>query len=158
MDKNIILNAVLITSLLWGCKNAPVSTTGNTQTDNKIILFHNSPGPYFHNEHALIDSVQISGDTLKLVVSYSGGCREHEFKLFGSRSILKTNPPQAEIYLSHNHNADPCEAWITQNLKFDLRPLKNYFIQTFGSEDPLLLKIYEPGTNRVYEPLVRYDF
>lgn len=158
MNTYIILTFIFITSLLWGCKNAPVSTTGNTQTDKQIILFHNSPGPDFRNDRALIDSVRISGDTLILVVSFSGGCREHEFKLFGSRSIIKTNPPQAEIYLSHNSNADPCRAWITQNLKFDLSPLKNYYIQTFSSEGPLLLRIYEPGTNRVYEPLLRYDF
>ncbi|MDP2208598.1 MAG: hypothetical protein Q8K98_07465 [Bacteroidota bacterium] len=158
MNKNIILTLILITSLLWGCKNAPVSTTGNTQTDNQIILFHNSPGPDFRNDHVLIDSARISGDTLILVVSYSGGCREHEFKLFGSYSIIKTNPPQAEIYLSHNSNADMCEAWITENVKFDLSPLKNYYLQTFDNTGPLLLRIYEPGTNRVYEPLVRYDF
>ncbi len=158
MNNNIILTLIIITSFFFGCKNASVFTNGDIQTSNEIILLHNPPGPDFRNDRALIDSARISGDTLILVVSYSGGCREHEFKLFGSRSIIKTNPPQAEIYLSHNSNADPCEAWITQQLKFDLSPLKNYYLQTFDDTGPLLLRIYEPGTNRVYEPLVRYDF
>lgn len=154
----MILTLTTIISLLWGCKNATVSTTENIQTDNQIILFHNSPGPDFSNNPAVIELAQISEDTLQLTVSYSGGCREHHFKLFGSRSIIKTNPPQAEIYLSHNSNGDMCEAWITENIKFDLSPLKNYFQQNFGNNGPLLLRIYEPGNNRLYDPLIRYDF
>lgn len=158
MNRDIILALFLLISSLCGCKTAPVSTTANINSFNQIILFHNSPGPDFRNNHAVIESTWISGDTLKLVVSYSGGCREHEFKLFGSRSIIKTNPPQVEIYVSHYSNSDMCEAWITQQLKFDLSPLKDFYIQTFGDNGPLLLRIYEPGSNRLYEPLVRYDF
>lgn len=158
MNKNIILTLILITSLLWGCKNASVSTNGDIQTSNEIILFHNSPGPDFYNNFAIIDTASITGDTLILVVSYSGGCRTHDFRLFGSRSIIKTNPPQAEIYLSHNFNADMCEAWMTEIIKFDLTPLKNYYLQTFDNTGHLLLRIYEPVTNIVYAPLIRYNF
>lgn len=158
MNKNIILALILLNSLFWGCKNAPVSNTANMNSYNQIILFHNSPGPDFHNNHAVIESTWISKDTLILVVSYSGGCREHQFKLFGSRSILKTNPSQAEFYLSHNSNNDMCEAWITITVKFDISPFKDYYKQNFGDGGPVLLRIYEPGTNRMYEPLIRIDY
>ncbi len=158
MKNKMILILTIITLLFWGCQNASVSTTGNIQTDDQIILFNNSPGPDFYNDFALINSAWTLRDTLIIVVSYSGGCRTHDFRLFGSRSIIKTNPPQAEIYLSHNSNADMCEAWITKNIKFDLSPLRNYYKQTFSNDGPLLLRIYEPLTNIVYTPLVQYDF
>lgn len=63
-----------------------------------------------------LNSINLVGNILTLNVSYSGGCEEHVFEL-----VLGT---QTDLYLSHNANGDRCEAYLTENLKFDLSPIK----------------------------------
>ncbi len=70
-----------------------------------------------------MDSVLVDGDTLRLKVSYSGGCREHTFNLWK----LPPNalvPPTPELLLDHNANEDMCEAWLTRWLAFSLKPIR----------------------------------
>ena len=70
-----------------------------------------------------MDSVRVDGDTLRLKISYSGGCREHTFRLWK----LPPNtlvPPPLELLLDHDAHGDMCEAWRTRWLAFSLRPLR----------------------------------
>jgi len=73
-----------------------------------------------------INSVSVFGDNLQISVSYSGGCKEHEFGLFAGRAFMKSNPVRSQLILAHNANNDSCEAWITETLSFNLQPLKKY--------------------------------
>jgi len=66
-------------------------------------------------------SVRIDGDTLFAEVSYSGGCRDHAFKLSTTGAWMKSLPPQMEVWLEHNANEDNCRAVLTETLKFDIR-------------------------------------
>lgn len=54
----------------------------------------------------------IEGNRLVMVVSYSGGCEEHEFDL---RSSVVSDA--AALWLYHNANGDPCEAYLTEKLR-----------------------------------------
>jgi glutaredoxin-related protein len=70
-----------------------------------------------------MDSVYVDGDTLRLKVSYSGGCREHTFKLWK----LPPNalvPPPVELLLDHDAHGDMCEAWLTKWLAYSLKPIR----------------------------------
>lgn len=70
-----------------------------------------------------MDTVFVDGDTLRLKVSYSGGCRDHSFKLWK----LPPNalvPPPVELLLDHDAHGDMCEAWLTRWLAFSLRPVR----------------------------------
>jgi len=70
-----------------------------------------------------MDTVFVDGDTLRLKVSYSGGCRDHTFKLWK----LPPNalvPPPVELLLDHDAHGDLCEAWLTRWLAFSLRPIR----------------------------------
>lgn len=70
-----------------------------------------------------MDSVYVDGDTLRLKVSYSGGCREHTFNLWK----LPPNalvPPPVELLLDHDAHGDMCEAWLTRWLAFSLKPIR----------------------------------
>jgi len=73
----------------------------------------------------MIDTAYIEGDILIMNIGYSGGCEDHEFKMY----VITTNP---DLMLYHNANNDPCEAFITRSLFIDLLPLrdheKNYVI------------------------------
>jgi hypothetical protein len=70
-----------------------------------------------------MDSVKVDGDTLRLKVSYSGGCREHTFKLWKlpPNALL---PPPVELLLDHDAHGDLCEAWLTRWLSFSLKPIR----------------------------------
>ena len=71
-----------------------------------------------------LGDVRIEGDILSLVVTYSGGCEEHEFALWTTPEYAESEPAQHGLFLTHNANGDMCEAAITQELRFDISPLK----------------------------------
>ena len=51
----------------------------------------------------------LEGDSLRVTVSYSGGCSEHSFAV--ASSLAGT-----ELWLRHDANGDSCEAYLTQDL------------------------------------------
>jgi len=123
-----------------------------------IRMFGDASNIVISTDWAIIKQASILFDTLFLKVEYSGGCKKHKFKLYGYKYFLKSYPVQADIYLSHNAQNDPCRALITETLKFNLAPLKNNYINTYGRKDPILLRIHEPGKQEPLLPLVRYEF
>jgi hypothetical protein len=70
-----------------------------------------------------LDSAYLDKDFLMMKVSYSGGCREHEFNLW-KLPPNALNPPPVELALSHKANGDMCEAYITQWLAYSLVPIR----------------------------------
>jgi len=124
----------------------------------EIILFDDISSIHLATDSATINEVSIDGDQLHLEVTYSGGCATHEFELYGSRVLLESYPVQAEILLSHDANDDPCDAITTEELVFDLLPLKQAYLQAYVDEGPILLRIHEPGATEPIQPLARYDF
>ena len=69
----------------------------------------------------------IANDTLRLTVSFGGGCRMHEFTLVLSNAFMMTDPVRLGATLAHNANDDPCEAWLTEDLVFDLAPVRELY-------------------------------
>ena len=72
-----------------------------------------------------LQSASVEGDVMTFVVSYSGGCEDHEFELLNNGMIMKSLPPQSNLMLKHNANGDKCRALITDTLHFDLSPLQS---------------------------------
>lgn len=66
---------------------------------------------------------RIEGNILFLKVSYSGGCKEHEFLLIGSPNIAKSLPPIRSVRLIHHGNQDACKKLIEQTMEIDITPL-----------------------------------
>lgn len=96
-----------------------------------------------------ISNVQVNGNTLQLNVSYSGGCEEHQFDLYGNFAVMKSMPPKRAIKLVHNANGDNCRELIEKTLKFDISEFA--ITQTSGSEIILLLDGYKLPINYKYE-------
>ncbi len=67
-----------------------------------------------------IGDVRINGDTLFLDVTYSGGCKEHVFSGRHDGNIMKSLPPQLNIFIDHVANGDGCRSLISKTLSFDL--------------------------------------
>ena len=74
-----------------------------------------------------INAATLQDDTLRINVSYSGGCETHAFTLVAEQRFLESFPVQLRVSLAHNANSDTCEALITEDYHFDLTPLKEAY-------------------------------
>jgi hypothetical protein len=91
-----------------------------------------------------LNTVYVDADTINLSIFHSGGCREHLYYLFMSPSaFLESYPVQANIYLRHIDNDDPCDAWLSADLCFSLRPIADLYQQFYGGLDPIKLNVHE---------------
>ncbi|UCF13133.1 MAG: hypothetical protein JSW06_02470 [Thermoplasmatales archaeon] len=116
----LITPFLLLAIVLIGCTTP---TDDNNSYQTSIILdddlFQNaSRDPY------KINNIGLERDILEINVSFSGGCEEHEFSLFEDSSFKESLSVQIEAVLSHNDNDDPCDGIYTEELTFDLSPLK----------------------------------
>ena len=82
-----------------------------------------------------LGSAAVDGDVLAIEVSYAGGCRNHEFMLLAARSFqVLSGSVQLAIALIHDANEDPCEAYLTEQIRFDLDPIKLLFQRTYSRD------------------------
>ena len=104
-----------------------------TEVDCGKVILANGIGSDYPVMHPYeINNTEIAGDTLKVQVTYSGGCKEHGFCLIAWNYFLESYPVQAKLLLSHNANKDYCDARITSELKIDLSPLREEYIKQYG--------------------------
>lgn len=96
-------------------------------SDESIVFVENIDRVDFPAAAVKIDSIQFIHDQLFIYVNYSGGREEHLFQLYVWRGLSKSNPPQAEIFLSHENHNESCEALLTNKLKFNFAKMKAYF-------------------------------
>lgn len=89
-----------------------------------------------------LNEVSLDGDELTLQVSYGGGCREHGFRLYMQPVFAESHPVRANLYLSHNADDDPCDAWITEDLTFDVRKIAELYYEQYGGYDDIILDIF----------------
>ena len=81
-----------------------------------------------------IENAGLKGDKLILDIRYGGGCKQHIFQLNWNGDVLKSNPPQIILDLSHNAHEDPCKALLSERLQYDLSTIlddnpKDYIIR-----------------------------
>ena len=70
------------------------------------------------------NKVRISGDTLFIDAEYSGGCKDHVFTARHNGNYMKSMPPQLNLYIDHQANADGCRELIRETIAFDLKNCK----------------------------------
>ena len=85
----------------------------------------------------IIDA-KIIGNKLHLNVSYSGGCKNHDFKIIGNSLISKSLPPIRSVKLIHYANDDKCKKLVLDNLIIDISELA--YKKESGSEIYLQLE------------------
>ena len=85
---------------------------------NKLVEFKNDAEFY-------LEGVIVEDDILKLNVSYSGGCKKHQFLLVEKKNFQRDkNIYEVHLQLLHNSNKDNCKKIVTERLFFNLLPLK----------------------------------
>ncbi len=99
--------------------------------------------PWTFRSHAL------DGDTLTLSIQYGGGCRVHRFALLVDPAFRESHPVQVSARLAHDADGDMCRALISEELRFDLSPLRRHFQQAYG-EGPGVISIFLAGRRITY--------
>ena len=100
-----------------------------------------------------VNSAAMDGHWLTIEVSYSGGCRRHDFTLVISTSFRESDPVQLPAVLAHDANGDTCEAYPTESRVFDLALVRSRYRQFYGPRPgKVVLRIAGvPGDDLVYE-------
>jgi hypothetical protein len=100
------------------------------------------------SDPAKLQDFVVSGDRLDARVSYGGGCADHDFKLVAWGGWMESYPVQVRALLSHDAKDDPCDAIVSEDLSFDLQPLKRAYQESYGIGDPgsttLILSLDNP--------------
>lgn len=109
------------------------------------ILVENIHSNDFSRHELQINSVKIIENSLITDISYSGGCKEHEFTLVISKYFNKTYPVQVEAFISHNNNGDICEAFLNEEIVFSLLPLRDLYRNAYGDNGEIILIISNYG-------------
>ena len=60
--------------------------------------------------------------------------RAHDFALIALPGFMESSPVAANVLLSHDANNDLCEAWLTEELRFDLSSLKEAWQETYDQD------------------------
>lgn len=119
-------------------------TGANIQQDTTdLIIITNQEPDSLQLDPFTLNEVSIDGDILTLNISYSGGCEEHDLQLFMSPSaFMESNPVQAALYLRHNDHNDPCDAFITTDVRFNVRPIAEQYRRDYGDLDTIILNVF----------------
>lgn len=103
-------------------------------TDRRPVDLHRAPWTFL--------GAQVYGPVLELQVGYSGCGPQHEFSLWMSGGFQESMPPRAQLTLVHE-TMEECAAYFTQTVRFDLRPLYDRYVESYGS-GPLVLVLRGP--------------
>lgn len=138
--------AFLVLLLAAGCEDAgpPVPTTpavldsrGPSSSDAPYPPYRGQvvvegSGAMLGNDAFVLNEAAITGDTLTISASYSGGCRAHAFTLVIAASFAESSPVQLAAVLRHQANGDPCEAFPTETYAFDLALVRTRYREAYG--------------------------
>lgn len=70
-----------------------------------------------------IRSIKFIENNIQINISYTGGCKSHDFNLVVDRKVISELTNDANLILSHNDNGDRCKRIVNEKLVFDLSPL-----------------------------------
>lgn len=116
-------------------------------------VFIGDAGDRFGTDEYALNSATLTDDILNISVSYSGGCEDHQFTLVALDTFLESFPVQLPVSIAHDANGDTCEAYPTENYRFDLTPIKTMYQAAYRQEaGTIILRLKDaPDGELVYE-------
>ncbi len=113
--------------LLFGLNSCKLckkkDTAENTETKTEVVSEIIVQKGYSKPETSAMNDIlktSIQGNILTIVVTYSGGCNEHDFKLYFDGNYKKSLPPKVDFILTHDNQGDACRSIVEKTLKFDI--------------------------------------
>jgi hypothetical protein len=121
----------------------------------KVVRITDQPRAAIEQDAFRLNSARLRQDVLTLNLSHSGGCKHHDYALYMSPSAFaESSPVQASLYLQHNGNDDMCEAYITTDVSFNIKPLIDLYRRQYGKDEPIRLNIFDFAGNAQSNDLV----
>ncbi len=82
-----------------------------------------------------VSPVRLDGNTLVVDVGYGGGCEAHVFAIcWPDQSFMESDPVQAGLEIWHGGTPDMCDAYLYEELSFDLTPLHDAWQAAYGAD------------------------
>ena len=103
-----------------------------------------------HTDSITVYGIALEGDEVVVSVGYGGGCAEHTFEMCWNGAWLRTSPPQAPLVLGHDSGDDMCEAYLSEDLRFDASVVIDDALLS-GGEDPVDFNFAIEGYMALYE-------
>lgn len=165
--RNIIVYILSVSIFIIGCQQ--LNDQMKTEPDDGLTVvvdgidpdeivytgtvFIGDAGDRFGSDAYTLNSATITDGMLDVSASFSGGCKEHQLTLVVSDTFLESFPVQLHVSLAHNANGDACEAWLTNNYRFDLTPIKTMYQEAYRQEaGTIVLQLKDaPDGELVYE-------
>jgi hypothetical protein len=108
----------------------------------KNIIFQSSL-PDLPTEHVVLENATIHGDIITVTLSYSGGCKPHEFDLLFT-TFEESSPVQISARILHHKNDDPCDNWVTETRAFNLSLLIEHYLKIYDrSCGPIIINVFD---------------
>ena len=171
------ISLCLFTLLVFGCqemRNQKISSPDDTlisvfrddaKQDDIIyqgaVFIGDATDEDFGNDPYYLNAATITDDTLKVNVTFSGGCRNHEFTLIAADLEVARDQRQADIEngvvltvaIAHNANGDTCEAAPTEDWHFDLTSIKTVYQKVYQQKaGTIILRLKDaPDGELVYK-------
>lgn len=135
---------VFLSVLSAGSGSSPGLLNEEPATDVRAVVLVDRLDPdQWPQDRYRVRKATVARDVFHLSVSYSGGCAEHEFQFVASRRFLESEPPKVQTLLAHAGSSDPCDALVSEELRFDLTPLKDHYRRTSRRESGTLILLLQ---------------
>lgn len=131
-----------------------------------VVFVGDATDENFGNDTYHLNTATITEDTLEINVSFSGGCRHHEFTLIASDSFLEVaeaglqaNIKKAAVLnvtLAHNAKGDPCEAFPTEDWEFELTSIKKLYQQIYQQKAGTIVLRLKDAPNKGKELVYKF--
>lgn len=153
------LNLSFTILFLIGCEQIQNRITDSSDVvdvpdviDRSTVIISDRVESFGVDEYVLNTAV-ITGDTLSVSVSFSGGCKEHQFTLVTDGMFLESDPVQLRLSLAHDANNDPCAAFPTEEHQFDLSSIKSLYQSAYQQESGVIILVLKdtPNGGLIYE-------
>jgi len=100
-----------------------------------LVNFTRAPESW-PSDPLFIETPGVEGDELLVRVGYGGGCKVHLIQGVAHGGWMESDPVQVRVLLSHEDFDDPCDAFLTEDLRFDLNSLKWAYQDAYGVGEP----------------------
>jgi hypothetical protein len=141
MKYSTIILILLVLTVISSCKTKKMKSQNSAETHRELIV--EKDFKYTETKTVSIAAATIEGDVLTLTLNYHGGKGMHAFDLYFNGIIMKSMPPQVNLFLSHTHTQDNCEKLITETVSFDIKKLQ------MGGTGTVVIRL--PGFNERLE-------
>jgi hypothetical protein len=72
----------------------------------------------------VLGSLTIEDDELQIQIATGGGCASHSFAICWDGAVLDSEPPQANLALSHDSHGDTCDAFLMHDVRVDVAQIR----------------------------------